>query len=210
LRRLDRALNRMRWHVEDFNRREALRQRQFIATLPSRLEHLCKRFARMAQPIIRKSLVLEEEDSVINFDDDLRTITLVLSEQVEDRQGDIVETRGINWDNFARNPVSLFQHDELQPIGRFEDARGRCTLRIDDEGRLVGTLHLARGTKASEEAWALVKQGVIRAASIGFRPLKDPIALRSGGFHYPAIELLEASLVSIPALQSALRIDDAY
>jgi hypothetical protein len=40
------------------------------------------------------------------------------------------------------------------------------------------------------------------------RDQEEGIPLRTGGFRYPRVELLEASIVSIPALASALRIDE--
>ena len=51
-----------------------------------------------------------------------------------------------------------------------------------------------------EEAWESVKAGLIRGVSIGFRPLEDGIEFLKGGvLRFTKIEILELSLVAIPA-----------
>ena len=52
------------------------------------------------------------------------------------------------------------------------------------------------------EAWDSVRAGIIRAVSIGFRALEDGVErLASGGLRFKAIEILELSLVAVPANQ---------
>ena len=123
--------------------------------------------------------------------------TFILSTEDEDRQGDVIELDGWDLRNFRKNPVALWQHDHAAPIGTWEN------IRIDS-GRLIGELKLA-STRLAEMARQLIADGVLRAVSVGFMPTKmEP--REKGGWTIKAAELLEASLVSVPANQAALMI----
>lgn len=126
----------------------------------------------------------------------------VLSDATVDRYGDIVDPSGWQLANFKKNPIALFGHSGGFPIGKWADVRV-------DGGRLVGRLVLAaKGTSARlDEIISLVEQGILRAVSVGFRPLKsEPIdaAKPWGAQRYTKSELLETSLVSVPANPAAI------
>jgi HK97 family phage major capsid protein/HK97 family phage prohead protease len=126
----------------------------------------------------------------------------VLSDATVDRYGDIVEPSGWDLTNFKSNPIALFGHNSGFPIGRWENIRVEA-------GKLVGRLALAkRGTSERlDEMISLVEQGILRTISVGFRPLEwEPIdpKLPHGGQRYKMQELLEASLVSVPANPAAV------
>jgi phage head maturation protease len=58
----------------------------------------------------------------------------------------------------------------------------------------------------ADEYCALAKSGVIKAVSVGFIPIvREP--LRDGSFRFTKWELLELSLVSVPANPNALVIE---
>jgi phage head maturation protease len=61
----------------------------------------------------------------------------------------------------------------------------------------------------ADETCALAKAGVLNAVSIGFRPLKSE-PLRTGGQKFTKWELLELSIVSVPANPSALVVQRAH
>lgn len=126
----------------------------------------------------------------------------VLSDATVDRYGDVVEPDGWDLRNFKRNPIALFAHQSAFPIGTWAD------LRVDG-GKLVGRLVLAaKGTSARlDELIALVEQGILRAVSVGFRPIKQEPMDKDrpyGGQRYLRQELLETSLVSVPANPAAV------
>ncbi|HVP10921.1 MAG TPA: phage major capsid protein, partial [Phycisphaerae bacterium] len=50
-----------------------------------------------------------------------------------------------------------------------------------------------------EEAWALIKAGLVRGLSIGFRPLEESYDRELGGYRYLRSEIMELSAVTIPA-----------
>src|SRR5918992_891700 len=126
----------------------------------------------------------------------------VLSDDTLDRYGDVIEAKGWVLQAFKKNPIALFGHNAGFPIGNWTNVRV--------EGRkLIGTLQLAaKGTSQRiDELINLVEQGVLRAVSVGFRPLEsEPIDKNQpyGGQRYTKQELLETSLVSVPANPAAL------
>lgn len=129
-------------------------------------------------------------------------LEFVLSDATVDRYGDIVEPDGWDLRNFKKNPIALFGHSSGFPIGTWAD------LRVDG-GKLIGRLQLAaKGTSARiDELIGLVEQGILRAVSVGFRPLdSDPIDPKQpwGAQRYKKQELLETSLVAVPANPAAL------
>ena len=78
-------------------------------------------------------------------------------------------------------------------------------------GKLLAKLNLAaRGTSARiDELIGLVEQGILRAVSVGFRPQESqPIDKErpGGGRRYLKQELLECSLVAVPANPAAIAI----
>lgn len=128
----------------------------------------------------------------------------VLSDETLDRYGDIVQADGWVLSNFRKNPIALFGHSSSFPIGTWSSVRV-------EGGKLIGRLVLAaRGTSARiDELLSLVQQGVLRAVSVGFRPLEsEPIdpKLPWDGTRYLKQELLECSLVSVPANPAALQL----
>lgn len=126
----------------------------------------------------------------------------VLSDDTVDRYGDVIDAAGWDLRNFKKNPIALFGHDSRFPIGKWSD------LRVD-AGKLKGKLTLAkRGTSYRlDELIGLVEQGILRAVSVGFKPVKaEPIDPERpyGPQRYLKQELLETSLVAVPANPAAL------
>lgn len=129
-------------------------------------------------------------------------LDFVLSDGTVDRYGDVIDAAGWVLTNFKKNPIALFGHSNGFPIGTWSN------LRIE-AGRLIGTLTLAaRGTSARiDELISLVEQGILRAVSVGFIPIKsEPINPDRpyGPQKYTKQELIETSLVSVPANPAAL------
>lgn len=129
-------------------------------------------------------------------------LDFVLSDATVDRMGDVIEPDGWDLKSFKKNPIALFGHSNSFPIGNWSN------LRIEG-GKLVGKLNLAaRGTSNRiDELIGLVEQGVLRAVSVGFIPKKwEPIDKDKpyAGQRYIEQELLETSLVSVPANPAAL------
>ncbi len=132
-----------------------------------------------------------------------REIRIVATTGVIDRQGDIVDPLGVQLDNYKPNNVVLAGHDPSQPIGNAWPSIVN--------GRLEATVRFApAGVSAkADEFCGLYKSGVMKAVSIGFQPIEsEPLA--GGGRRFTKWELLEISLVAVPANSEALVIARGY
>jgi HK97 family phage prohead protease len=108
---------------------------------------------------------------------------------VADRVGDMIEPGAFKGVNLPM-PM-LFGHDQNDPVGVWETATEKA-----DGLHLAGRL-LVDDLPRAKEVRALVKSGAVRGVSIGFvtrKAAKRP----GGGRNISSLELLEASLVSLP------------
>jgi len=128
-------------------------------------------------------------------------LEFILSDETKDRYGDIIKADGWELDNFRLNPIALFGHDNGFPIGNWEKVRvvGK-ELRARLAPAIEGT------SQRIDEIISLVKQRVLKAASVGFKPLAAEPLPDGSGFLYTKQELLETSIVSVPANPAALAV----
>jgi HK97 family phage prohead protease len=139
--------------------------------------------------------------SILNFksvDSEQRVIKGMATTPETDRMGDIVDPLGAQ---FGKDIPLLWQHDKTKPVGFVKF--GTPTEKgipftaqipvIDEPGTLKDRV---------DEAWQSVKAGLVRAVSIGFRAL-DSQRIK-GGMRFTKFEILELSLVTIPANSQAL------
>ena len=142
--------------------------------------------------------------TVKQFDRKNRTVTFIGTQESPDRTGDIVRVSGIELLNFQKNPVLLWNHNTgLPAIGRI--------LSINQEG--INLLFKAEFASfdVNEFADTIFKSvvgGFLSAVSIGFIPKDiEPIFSPDGmimGLDIIRSELLELSIVNVPAHQNAL------
>lgn len=147
-----------------------------------------------ATDIIRKATVHPETKGA----------EFVMSDGSVDHYGDVVEPGG--WDLRFCQPdaIALWNHDPNEPIGRWENVRV-------EKGKLRGHLKFAdEGTSPTvDKLRKLNAQGVVKAASVGFRRLEsEPLDPKNPGrgVRYKRHYLLECSLVSMPANSNAQQI----
>ncbi|MBM3763416.1 MAG: HK97 family phage prohead protease [Acidobacteria bacterium] len=114
-----------------------------------------------------------------------------------DSYGDIVEpgafTKTIS-ERGANVPI-LWQHDQKQPIGSgevFETSKGLAI-----RGRILDTVTQGR------EALALLRAGVVKGLSIGYRTIKDEWDATRKVKLLKEIKLYEVSVVTFPANEAA-------
>lgn len=133
--------------------------------------------------------------TVKEVDEEKREIRGMASTPEVDRQGDIVEPKGAE---FANDIPLLWQHDSSQPVGRVK--LGKATKEgIPFTAKILKFAEPA-GLKARvDEAWQSVKSGLVSAVSIGFRAKEYSIIEETGGLRFTAVEIMELSLVTIPA-----------
>ena len=133
--------------------------------------------------------------TVKTFDPVLRTLEGIASTPTADRMGDVIEPLGAT---FAADLPLLLYHNPRQPVGRV--ALRQVPEGIAFSARLPEVPTPPPLRDRIEEAWESVKAGLIRGVSIGFRPLENGIEMmKSGGLRFTKTEILELSLVAIPA-----------
>ena len=134
--------------------------------------------------------LLETKD----VDSEGRVITGVATTPRVDSYNDIVEPQGVQY----RGPVNLYlYHDTNRPVGTVEFGKATkqgipFTATIPDV-REFGTVR-----DRVNAAWHSVKYKLLQAVSIGFRPI-DYEPIKEGGVRYKSWEMLELSLVGVPA-----------
>jgi HK97 family phage prohead protease len=115
--------------------------------------------------------------------------------------GDIVEPLGVKV--AADIPLFLY-HDHEKVVGR---ARfGKATKAgIPFEASIPNIAEAGALKDRVDEAWQMVKYSLITAVSIGFRSVKDKVeALKDGGLRFLETEVMELSLVPVPAQPDAV------
>ena len=136
---------------------------------------------------------------------DPKTLEYVMSDATVDRYGDVIEPNGWQLAKFRKNPIALFGHSGGFPVGRWSNVRV-------EGGALKGKLEFAApGTSTRiDEIRSLAEQGILRAVSVGFAPVPgeiEPIeGSKKGGVRYKKSELLECSIVSVPANPNAIQL----
>jgi HK97 family phage prohead protease len=134
----------------------------------------------------------------------LTGMDFVMSDETPDRMGDVIESAGWDVAEFRKNPIALFSHQSGFPIGKWRD------VKVDGK-QLRGTLELAPAGASPriDEIRALVEAGILRAVSVGFKPkVGSPINVEApwNGTKYSKQELVECSLVAVPANPNALSV----
>lgn len=150
-------------------------------------------------------------------DEDKRLVTGVPhSTERVDRHGDIIRVKGWDLAQYRENPVILFGHNASSlPIAIGKKVRagqsvtGLRALLIDEE------YHSEELNAQAEAVWRMVAAGKLPGRSVGFRPIKayrpeteeerDKLGLGPWGVVYEAQELMESSVVTIPANPDALQ-----
>lgn len=141
--------------------------------------------------------------AVKQLDEEKREFTGLATAPAPDRVLDIIEPLGCKY----QNPTVLLRaHDHTMPIGSVTFDRPTKTgvgfrariPKIDEPGLLKDRVDMA---------WGEIRHGLIRAVSVGFRPLDTPEPLKTGGLRYPKIEIYELSTVAVPA-QALATIDE--
>lgn len=107
------------------------------------------------------------------------------------RDGDIIETQGIQ---FKLPLPFLFQHNAQLPLGNVIDAD------VTSEGIYVRIQVGSAGVADYiDEKWRIIKAGIVRGLSIGWRTLEEKFDKTIGGFRIIRSEWLELSAVPVPA-----------
>lgn len=132
--------------------------------------------------------------SVKSVDPERRVISGIATTPEADRLGDVIEPLGVQF----KNPLPLLlYHDSKRPVGHATFKKPTKhgiefeakIPTIDEPGTLRDRLN---------EAWDSVKSGLVGGISVGFRSIEQAFK-DDGGIHFLKTEVVELSLVVIPA-----------
>ena len=138
---------------------------------------------------------------VKSISDEKRIITGIATTPTPDRVSDVVEPGGMK----QRGPTNLFlYHAHHLPVGQVTfgapTKKGIPFTASIPDVKEEGTVR-----ERVNEAWHSVKYKLLQAVSIGFKPLYDGYEImRDGGIRYLDWEILELSLVGVPANPEAV------
>jgi len=137
-----------------------------------------------------------------------RTITFVASDESVDSYGDIVRASGWDLKRYKKNPVLLFAHNSSElPVGTTE-------IGVEGTELIAHASFLPAGVSAKADmVWGAIEHGALRAVSVGFIPTKMPNEIKdpntnewTGGYEFIGQELMELSVVPVPANANALAV----
>tara|TARA_Y100000593_G_C4298466_1_gene331990 strand:+ start:948 stop:1748 length:801 start_codon:yes stop_codon:yes gene_type:complete len=140
------------------------------------------------------------------------TVSFVASTASPDRYGDVIDQRGWDTTAYNKNPVVLLNHDSSElPIGK-----GNVSIK---NGQLVIDVEFDDQDPKAQEVKRKSQAGFLNAVSVGFRPLesvsrfqlsKDNPHYGQKGTYFSKAELLEVSIVTIPANGEATMLEQRF
>jgi len=132
-----------------------------------------------------------------------RSVVIAANERA--RTAPEIDLAGLRFDNYRRNPVVMWAHDATgrSPSGGLPIGR---TLSIDrsGDGGIVAEFEFLEDDPFAQRIRNAWDRGFLQAASISWLPVESMPA-KSGGARDVRAELLEWSIVSVPADPDALR-----
>ena len=129
-----------------------------------------------------------------------RSIKFIITTGDADRENDVIDPTGWDVSNYLKNPVVLFAHD----YGSLPIARTTKLEQHDDHLVAIAEFATEDLNPMAEQVFNMLKQGFLRGASVGFRPTVFEYNNDRGGVDFSGQELLEFSVVPIPANAQSL------
>ncbi len=139
--------------------------------------------------------------TIKSVDEDKRVIRGIATTPSVDRVGDIIDPMGVK---YAASLPFLWQHNHDKPIGSVKfDKPTANGIEFEADIAHPDTVQSASLKDRLQEAWDSIKTGLVRAVSVGFRPIEYSF-MDNGGIRYSETEVFELSAVTIPANSDAL------
>ena len=119
----------------------------------------------------------------------------------QDRQGDIIEPSGVDWSDYANNPVVKYEHGFsgiVLPIAKSVDPLGNLALEYSiDEDAIYARSYFSPNIDLSYQMFCLIEEGFLRATSIHVIPLAKGFVQRSDGHYVQCSTMLEYSWCTV-------------
>lgn len=147
-----------------------------------------------------------------------RIFTCTMTKEMCDRDGEVVLLDGIQWKNFERNPVVMFEHGRDGKAGKIPVGKALSAQRVDNifEGKVElaerPENHPVNAEWLPDTLASLVAQKCLNCVSIGFIELASRKATAADRKKYGAntrkiitsADLFELSVTGVPANADAL------
>jgi len=155
-------------------------------------------------------VLLEKAGVEYKAHDEERILRYIFSDETVDRMGDIIRQSGWQLKNYKKNAVILIGHNSRElPIG------AGLNVKVIDK-KLMGDVLFANEDTSmdAEKAFKMASAGFFKANSVGFMPIevnnpsdeeREKLGLGPFGVEFKKQELLEDSLVSVPANPEAVQ-----
>lgn len=129
-------------------------------------------------------------------------VKVILSKEIQDRDGEVLSIKGCDLENYKKNPVVLWGHRMVS--GDVEDVMGKMvdiTKAVGEDGIpvLEGVVKFADHPKA-QYLQRMVKQGIVNTVSVGF-------GIKDYDYDNKIVtdwELYELSFVNVPSNTEAM------
>jgi HK97 family phage prohead protease len=134
-----------------------------------------------------------------------RTVRFRITTGAPDRMKDTIDPKGWDLTHYKKNPVVLYAHDYHDlPVGK------SVKMEADDTGlSSIAQFATKEQYAFADTVYQLILGGFLKATSVGFKPTKHVYNEQRGGVDFLEQELLEYSVVPIPANPEAL-IEEGY
>lgn len=154
--------------------------------------------------VIRKAYVAEEIRA--NKDGDIEAY---VSTESVDRMGDVIPAKSWDLDNFVKTGSPVLAFHEYGLIGGQVPVVGNATSIERTRKGLIAVTRFHKKTQLSRDLEVLYRDGHMKAFSVGFRTLAPPDVIkddegRFSGYQFTKVELLEYSVVAVPANPEAV------
>lgn len=160
--------------------------------------------------LVNQKQIFHSSVEIKSVDDEKKMIRFIISSDDVDRHGDVIDQKTWDLSHFKKAPRALLQHEHRSfPIGSWDNLEVVASTR--GGWQLEGDLHFAYDhtekdwiTEDAKTGYRLAKNKHMNTISAGFIPKKIEYDEDNDVFILSDCELLEASLVSIPANPFAL------
>ena len=156
------------------------------------------------------------------------SFVILTRQKAPNRHGNVVQIvpgergEGLKLDHYRNNPVVLFDHglNMALPIGTSEAPGGDLSVKLG-KSKAIATAYFSQSLPEAATIFALIDEGILRTASVQFLPKRAVRMTQKqrqrqseegevqlgdgGGLDYTESDLLEWSVVSIPADPGAIR-----
>lgn len=168
---------------------------QLVSPESFKANHLEQSLPFPTQSVLRKEFF---PDSITEIDN--RKLRFIISTGGIDRDADSISPSGWQTSNYLKNPVVLFAHDYTNlPVAK------TTRLELSPDGLIAeAEFATAELNPFAESVYQMLKQGFLRGTSVGFRPIDHEFNSERNGVDFKSQELLEFSIVPVPANSETL------